>query len=49
MVLFFFYNEDRASSDADTCSLSNFIEQLVMQEAFEGTKAQKQGEFEDNF
>jgi hypothetical protein len=40
MVLLFFYNEDRACSDADTCSLSNFIEQLVLREAFEGTKAQ---------
>jgi hypothetical protein len=35
-----FYNEDRDCSDADTCSLSNFIEQLVTQEAFEGTKTQ---------
>jgi hypothetical protein len=49
MVILFFYDEDRACSDADTCSLSNFIEQLVTQEAFERTKAQKQGEFEDNF
>jgi hypothetical protein len=49
MVLLFLYNEDRACSDADTCSLSKFIEQLGTKEAFEGKKAQKQGEFEDNF
>jgi hypothetical protein len=49
MVVLFLHNEDKACNDVDTCSLFNFIEQLGTKKAFERKKAQKQGEFEDNF